>query len=155
MQRRNVCRRAIKIGAAPGASANWLVVPATDDRQQEESRIHAHHDSLGQPTVRYGEHVEKLERQIADLQVQAEKARLQEVADVVSRIREAINVYGLTPDDLFGPTRRRAAPSAKAAASAPKYKDPVSEKTWTGRGKRPGWFVAALESGATTDSLAI
>jgi DNA-binding protein H-NS len=105
----------------------------------------------------------EMQKQIAELQSKAEALKAQEVKDVTGRIREAIDVYGLTPDDLFGAVKAKAsgkrakataAPSGKAA-SAPKYKDPASGKTWTGIGKRPGWFVAAVEGGADPQSLAI
>jgi DNA-binding protein H-NS len=38
---------------------------------------------------------------------------------------------------------------------APKYRDPASGKTWTGRGLKPKWVTEALESGKTLDDLAI
>ena len=95
-----------------------------------------------------------LQRQIADLQAHAEDVKRQEVAGVVARIREAIGVYGLTPDDLFGPVRQPKARKAAPASAAPKYKDPETGKTWTGVGKRPKWFVAAVEAGADPQTLA-
>lgn len=105
-----------------------------------------------------------LQQQIADLQKQAEIQRVAEVAGVVGRIREAISVYGLTQDDLFGaaPSRKvKRSEATTAAVAAPKkpsvakYRDPASGKTWTGVGKRPGWFVAAIEGGADPTTLAI
>ena len=39
---------------------------------------------------------------------------------------------------------------------APKYADPANpENTWTGRGRKPKWFVTALESGCTAEDFAI
>jgi len=117
-----------------------------------------------------------LQQQIADLQKQAEGLRDAEVAGVIERIREAIAVYGLTPDDLFGaaPARKakrarvapvdaaapEKAPVAKKASAAkkvsvPKYRDPATGKTWSGVGKRPQWFVAAVEGGADPQTLAV
>ncbi len=117
----------------------------------------------------------QIQKQIDALQREAEKARQREVQGVVERIKVAISAYGLTPEDLFGPSRRgrkaqataEAGPpglrkmrasakrAMKKAASAPKYRDPASDKTWTGRGKRPGWFVAAVESGKQPEELAV
>ncbi len=31
-------------------------------------------------------------------------------------------------------------PATAPAVSCPKYRDPETGKTWSGRGKRPGWF---------------
>jgi hypothetical protein len=54
-------RRAIEIGAGHGRLAAALGIPATDNRQQEEPGLRAYYASLGQPTVRYGDNVEKLD----------------------------------------------------------------------------------------------
>ena len=39
-------------------------------------------------------------------------------------------------------------------ASVAKYKDAVSGKTWSGRGRKPGWFVNALAEGKSLESMA-
>lgn len=101
-----------------------------------------------------------LQQQIAQLQQQAESLRVAEVAGVVARIREAIDVYQLTPEDLFGSVKRKTKKAAATNASAdrkpsvPKYRDSATGKTWSGHGKRPGWFVAAVESGVDPATLA-
>lgn len=107
----------------------------------------------------------QLQKQIKKLQQEADAARAKEVAGVVSRIKEAINHYGLTVADLFPPNaarkERTLRSSAKSGAKAPKkqlappkYSD-GSGKTWNGIGKRPGWFVAALTAGKTATDLEI
>ncbi|MEJ8859571.1 hypothetical protein WKW79_33770 [Variovorax robiniae] len=52
---------AIEIGAGHGALAAALAIPATDNRQQEDAAVKAHYRQIGQPTVPYGDHVEKLD----------------------------------------------------------------------------------------------
>jgi hypothetical protein len=54
-------RSAIEVGAGHGMLAKTLGIPATDNRQQEAPEIKAYYASLGQPTVPYGPHVEKLD----------------------------------------------------------------------------------------------
>lgn len=54
-------RSAIEIGAGHGQLAAALGIPATDNRQQEEPAVRTHYAALGQPTVRYGDHVQKLD----------------------------------------------------------------------------------------------
>jgi hypothetical protein len=44
-----------------------------------------------------------------------------------------------------GKSGRAAAAKKAAPRHAAKYKDPDSEKTWSGLGRRPGWFVGAPE----------
>lgn len=110
----------------------------------------------------------QIEKQIAALKREADEIRNKEVAGVVSRIREAIVHYGLTSADLFGSNtgRKKGAPGAGKAAkrtaakkvakapSAPKYRDDAGN-TWTGHGKRPGWFKDAIAAGKSAADLTI
>jgi hypothetical protein len=54
-------RRAIEIGAGSGVLAKELGIRATDNRQQEDAELKAYYQRLGQPTVAYGDDVEKLD----------------------------------------------------------------------------------------------
>lgn len=54
-------RSAIEIGAGHGRLAAALGIPATDNRQQEEPALREYYAALGQPTVRYGDEVQKLD----------------------------------------------------------------------------------------------
>ena len=48
------------------------------------------------------------------------------------------------------------APRRKYPKVLPKYRNPLSpSQTWSGRGKRPRWVVAALETGQRLDDLRI
>ena len=93
---------------------------------------------------------------IDKLQARAEELRQAEKAGVVSRIREAIAVYGITAAELGlagGGARSAArssvaAPAPKGQVGVAKYRDPVSGKTWTGRGKPPLWIVGAKDRDA-------
>jgi len=54
-------------------------------------------------------------------------------------IEQALNLittFQLTPEDLFSNTKKGKAKSK----SPPKYRDPETGKTWTGRGAVPGWL---------------
>ncbi len=90
---------------------------------------------------------------IAKLEKQAEELFKKEVSAVIKTIQGLMHQYGLTPDDIAkraiavsstkGP--KPAVKKIKTAkpASVPKYRDPVSGKTWTGHGKAPGWIASA------------
>lgn len=80
----------------------------------------------------------ELQTQIQKLQTQAEQARQKEVSTVVAQIHDLVRQYNLTPADLgLGMTTRK---RATKAAGAPKYRDPESGATWTGRGRAPAWL---------------
>jgi DNA-binding protein H-NS len=110
----------------------------------------------------------QIQKQIADLQEQAEAIRQREVSEVVARIRTAISHYGLTANDLglgnaaAGPRKPRkprrvaAGKKAKAArktAGVAKFRDDAGN-SWTGHGRRPKWFVDAIAAGKTPEQLA-
>jgi DNA-binding protein H-NS len=61
--------------------------------------------------------------------------RLQELVEVISQIKSEIAEYGLTAKDL-GFVMPATIKGRKVPA---KYKDPVSGKTWSGRGRTPLW----------------
>jgi DNA-binding protein H-NS len=103
----------------------------------------------------------QLTRQIADLQAQAEGAKRSEVAGVIAKAKEAIQVYGLTQQDLFDSKTARATkvrkpakgPTGKKAKSAEaKYADGKGG-FWVGRGKRPRWLSDLLKAGAQLEDF--
>ncbi|CAI9009856.1 MULTISPECIES: H-NS family nucleoid-associated regulatory protein [Burkholderia cepacia complex] len=83
----------------------------------------------------------ELKAQAEALAKQAEEARLAELDSIITAIREQIAEYDITPEQLFG--RRRAATSSTRAPIAPKYRDPKTGATWSGRGKPPQWIANA------------
>jgi DNA-binding protein H-NS len=105
----------------------------------------------------------QVQKQIAQLQKEADTLRKKEAAGVLARIKEAITVYGFTAEELGVGTRKArasktaTAPAAKRKgakkAAAPRFKDDQGN-VWGGRGPRPAWFKAALESGKTPADLA-
>lgn len=119
--------------------------------------------------------VADLDAEIERLKKERDALRATEVKEVVGRIKEAIAHYGLTAEDLgLAPKRRGRKPASGVAAmpakkratrgaakaatkkppSPPKYENGAG-KTWSGHGKRPGWFVDALAAGKTPEDLLI
>ena len=45
--------------------------------------------------------------------------------------------------------------AARGMPAAPKYRDPVSGATWSGRGKLPRWMKHLIEQGAKRDDFRI
>ncbi|MDE1947162.1 MAG: H-NS histone family protein [Burkholderiales bacterium] len=100
-------------------------------------------------------------QQIESLQAEAEQLRQQEKADIVGRIRVAIEHYGLTATDLGLDGRARPAAVSKAAVFAPraaaagvKYTDGAGH-SWGGRGPRPRWLRSALAAGARLEDYLV
>ena len=93
---------------------------------------------------------QELQAQIRDLTAAAEAARKAELDQALSQIRDLMQQYDLTVDDLKGLfTKRRGRSAATSTASAakgvPKYRDPETGRTWTGQGKPPNWIKDARD----------
>lgn len=82
----------------------------------------------------------ELLKQREELEQQINEARARELADAVGKVRSLIAEYNLTAEDVFPPARARASANAGAKV-APKYRDPATGQTWTGRGKPPKWIA--------------
>jgi DNA-binding protein H-NS len=78
------------------------------------------------------------------LEAKLNEVRATEVAGVIDKIRELMTEYGLSAEDIL-PRRKRGRPAGSsapkpAAALPPKYMDPKTGKTWSGRGRAPAWL---------------
>lgn len=71
-------------------------------------------------------------------------------AEARAAAEKAIKEYGFSLDELVGSSKRG------GAKSIPRYRHPENaSKTWTGRGRKPGWVIAHLEGGGSMEDLAI
>jgi DNA-binding protein H-NS len=71
---------------------------------------------------------EQLEKLIAE-------AHKKEAGAALERVREAVAEFGFTPEDVFGKRRGNT-----RRAAAPKYRNPETGETWSGRGRAPRWI---------------
>lgn len=99
---------------------------------------------------------QSIKAQIAKLEKQAEALRANETQGAIAQIKKIMAEFGLSGADLVAvakatkaaPAKTRAkaakrgvAVKAKVTVGAAKYRDPKTQKTWTGRGKPPNWIV--------------
>lgn len=76
------------------------------------------------------------------------------LADLRARITAMVKEEGFTMDEVMGRRSKRA--GKRTGKVPPKYQNPADpEQTWSGRGKRPRWFNAALKSGKKEKDLLI
>ncbi|KMY86654.1 DNA-binding protein H-NS [Candidatus Paraburkholderia calva] len=85
---------------------------------------------------------ESLERQI-------EEAKAREYAEVLTEIKQKMADYGITLQELAGGRGAKVAKASRGGRSgvAPKYRDPESGSTWSGRGKPPKWIAGQDRDG--------
>jgi DNA-binding protein H-NS len=81
------------------------------------------------------------------LNKQLAEAKHRETRQVLIEIVQKMREYGISLDELMGRKAgaQKQQPVAQTAApepvSEPKYRDPVSGATWTGRGRAPNWIA--------------
>lgn len=71
--------------------------------------------------------------------------------EAVAELEEFARTKGYNLAELTGATMVR-----KRAPAVPKYANPADKSdTWSGRGRKPRWFAAALKAGKSPSDLAI
>jgi DNA-binding protein H-NS len=100
--------------------------------------------------------LQELLAQKAALEKQIAETQRQERADAIAKVKSLMAEYGLTAADIVGkaPTAPRA-PSSAGKKVAPKYRNPDTGETWTGRGLQPNWLKSALASGRKLSDFAL
>ena len=96
------------------------------------------------------------QNQLNDLISRAESRKQELAREKIGKVREKIialaKAEGFTLEELFGGGRSR---KVRRPAKA-KYRNPADHaQTWSGRGKRPRWFNAALTAGKKEKDLLI
>lgn len=90
----------------------------------------------------------------AELEKQIEDTRRQEKADAIAQVRALMAEHGLTTGDLAARSKS-AAKGSTGRKVAPKYRDPATGDTWSGRGLQPKWLRAALSGGRKLADFAL
>ena len=88
-----------------------------------------------------------IQQALKDLDVrQREEAR--------AAAEKAAAEYGFSLSELTGGGKGKG--KAARSTTVPKYANPDdATQTWSGRGRQPGWFKAAIESGKSAEDMAI
>jgi DNA-binding protein H-NS len=95
--------------------------------------------------------------QLTDLIQRARARQVELAAEKATKLRAKISAMvkaeGFAIEDVFGGAGGRRGVRRKVK---PKYRNPVDpSQTWTGRGKHPRWYNAALASGKKEKDLLI
>lgn len=70
------------------------------------------------------------------------------LAELVSSIQEEAETLNVALKDVSKALKAIVSP-------ADCYRHPTENKSWSGRGKKPGWLVILLDNGETLDSLKV
>jgi DNA-binding protein H-NS len=89
--------------------------------------------------------------QILSVRITSEKRELERRLAVLNRGMDAIEGKDkdAAPSGVNGKARR------KYPRVLPKYRNPQTSETWSGRGKQPRWLVAAIKTGRKMEDFEI
>ena len=91
---------------------------------------------------------QRIENELKNSRTRALAAATQELQDAVQKIAKK---HGLTVSEVLGRKRK-----SRTSPVPAKYRNPNNPgQTWSGRGRRPAWFLEATENGASAESLEI
>jgi DNA-binding protein H-NS len=90
---------------------------------------------------------EELRAKAAEILAQAEQVKSEERQKTIDTVRVMIQTYDITARDLGLDKTVKAKTGPKPGQKVvPKYRDPASGATWSGRGKTPKWINGADRS---------
>ncbi len=96
----------------------------------------------------------QLEKLKGDIEKELTGRSKQKLAEARKAVEEAAKKHGFSLQDVLGAKARGKA--AAKPASAPKYSNPAdTSQTWSGRGRQPEWFKAAIAAGKSPEDMAI
>ena len=80
--------------------------------------------------------LKEIQAQIEQLQQQAAAQRENELSGAIQQIRDLMQEYGITVDDL----QSKAKKSVAKKTGTVQFRDPKTGETWSGRGRMPNWL---------------
>ena len=97
---------------------------------------------------------DKLATELAKLDASIAEHAAAHRSERIVEVHALMSAHSLTMSDI-GQPKLASVGTRKKLTVAQKYLDPKTGSTWTGRGRRPLWFVAATCAGASLESLKV
>ena len=96
--------------------------------------------------------LEDLKKLVGDAEKEMQRKRKAEVRNVRQQMEKLASGIDMTPAEVLAFDKRK----ASKTVGEPKYCNPDNpEQTWTGRGKRPQWFIDAEKKGISREDMEI
>ncbi len=94
----------------------------------------------------------ELEQLVADAKAAIGRAHDRERKAAKAAAEKAAAEFGFSLNELTGSKQA----GARKAAGAAKYANPEDpSQTWTGKGRQPGWYRAAIAAGVSPEAMEI
>lgn len=101
---------------------------------------------------------QKIESEIERLKREADELQKRHRGPALASILEAMREYDISPKDVaaaFDSANKTSRRGGSRSTVAPKYQDPTSGQTWSGRGRTPRWLTSAEAQGRHRDEFLI
>lgn len=105
----------------------------------------------------------ELEKLLGDVKKALHTAKARDRRQAMKAAEKAAGEWGFTLNDLAedgkpakAKKQRKDKPKAAKPKSKPQFANPSdASQTWTGKGRQPNWFRAAVEKGAAPDDMRV
>ncbi|WP_255519969.1 H-NS family nucleoid-associated regulatory protein, partial [Cupriavidus sp. IK-TO18] len=118
-------------------------VEAAPEAPTQKTRTRNPRQEQKAPTATQSPSQSSLLAQLASVNAQLEQLRATEVPKVVEEIQQLMQEYDLSIEDIAGKPgvepAAGAVPTKTKAAPPPRYRNPKTGQTWSGRGRAPAW----------------
>lgn len=100
---------------------------------------------------------EKIEKEIQKLQRKMRSIKTRQRRPVMNSIVRSMIEYEITPEEIERLYKRQVERAKRGTPSKlpPRYKNPETGLTWSGRGRPPKWIVEAEGQGRSRDEFLI
>ena len=98
---------------------------------------------------------EELTSLLQSIDMEVKSRKQSEVSALLETIKQKAESLGMNVEDISSLLNKKGT-GKPAKVSAAKYANPADRsQTWTGKGRKPKWFEAAIASGKKESDLAI
>ncbi len=105
----------------------------------------------------------RIQKEMQKLEKKMQQLKNKQRKPVITGIVRSMHEYDITPEEIAAAFNRKSSGRKTAGARKttvkapipPKYKNPQTGATWSGRGKAPRWIADAEASGISRETFAI
>lgn len=111
------------------------------------------------PTTNIDLEKQKLEKELAKIQKKIKTLQNKKRKPIIASIIKSMQDYDISPEDITTAFNRKTNKKTKSNTVKkpipPKYRNPETDATWSGRGKTPRWIVDAEAAGTPREKFLI
>lgn len=111
------------------------------------------------PTAKIDSEKQRLEKELAKIQKKIKALQTKKRKPIINSIIKSMREYDISPEEISTAYNRKpikkSKPDTVKKPVPPKYRNPQTNDTWSGRGKAPRWITEAEAAGTTRESFLI